>query len=136
MKVVHRNNEPLTSEHDGFSRALLLEKKGEPEAAIKVYRQLLNYHPTNAKVFDRLMIIYRKQKEYKKELSTINAAIKAFEEKFSEKATVHNKKVRMLSRALLKATGLADKKGDSIYLPGELARWKRRKALVQKKIKE
>jgi DNA-binding SARP family transcriptional activator len=121
MKVVHLNKAQPTPD-------LLKEE-------IRALEQTIKYHPTNEKAYSRLMIIYRKQQEYKKELKVINLAIKTFEEMFSRKQPAYNPRIKALSKALAKATGLTDKKGNSLYEKGELAKWKRRKATVMKKLK-
>ena len=121
MKVAHLNKQQ--------------EKENDPAEEIRSLEQTIQYHPTNEKAWNRLMIIYRKQKEYKKELKVITRAIKTFEELFAKKQPVYTKRVKDLSRALAKATGLADKKGNSLYGKGELVKWKRRKLTVLKKLK-
>lgn len=120
MKIIHLNKAAGDLD-DWMEEALSLEK-------------LIKSHPTNERAYKRLMVIYRKQKEYKKELAVINKAIRSFEEKFNRKKPAFNKKVAALSKALLKATGLADKKGNNLYEPGELAKWRKRKVIVSKKI--
>jgi len=122
MKVVHLKKENKIEESDPALEARALE-------------QLLKEHPANEKAYDRLMVLYRKLKEPEKELRTINTAIKIFEEKYVKRQPAFNKKIETLSRALRKATGLADKKGNNLFEPGELARWKKRKALLQSKMK-
>lgn len=93
-------------------------------------------HP-NDKAFNRLMQIYRKLKDPGRELQVINTAIKTFEAKLKERQPSYNKKVTALSKALRKATGLADQKGNNLYEPGELAKWKKRKeTLLKKKLKK
>jgi tetratricopeptide (TPR) repeat protein len=113
-----------------------LEQAGDLGAAAAAWNKMLEYHPLHAKAYDRLMIIYRKQKEYRKEMKVINEAIAAFETSFNKNKPSHSKKVTALSRALLKATGLGDKKGNSIYQPGELTKWKRRKDLLGKRLRK
>jgi len=112
-----------------------LEKEGLLEEAAEGYEKIISEHPLNTRANDRLMIVYRKLKEYKKELQTVERAIHHFEENFKKHQPEYNKKVASLSKALLKATGLADKKGNNIYEPGELMRWKRRRELLLKKLK-
>jgi hypothetical protein len=93
-------------------------------------------HP-NDKAFNRLMQIYRKLKDPGRELQVINTAIKTFETKLKVRQPAYNKKVTALSKALRKATGLADQKGNNLYEPGELAKWKKRKeTLLKKKLKK
>ena len=121
MKVVHLNKEP--------------EKGEDHQSAIKELEQVVKAHPTNEKAWNRLMILYRKTGELIKELNTIDTAVKIFEEVFNKNRPVYNKKIASLSKALSKAMGLSDKKGNSLYEMGELAKWKRRKQTVLKKLK-
>src|SRR5689334_2820817 len=112
-----------------------LEKEGLLEEAAEGYEKIISEHPLNLRANDRLMIVYRKLKEYKKELQTVERAIDRFEEHYKKHQPIHNKKIATLSKALLKATGLADNKGNNIYEPGELMRWKKRRDLLLKKLK-
>lgn len=125
MKVAHLNKESISQEQDWLTQAISFEKNGDFKQAVTAYEKVIHYHPLNSRAYERLMIIYRKLKEYKKELKIINAAIKIFEEAFNKKQQVYNKKVTAISKVLLKATGLADNKGNSIYQLGELTKWKR-----------
>ena len=121
MKVVH-----LDKDKEGTTDL--------PEEAQRLEKTIRS-NPGNEKALNRLMVIYRKLKEPVKELKVINTAIKTFEAKFKERQPVYNKKITTLSKALLKATGLADKKGNNLYEPGDLSKWKKRKALLLRKNK-
>ena len=89
----------------------------------------------NEYAYDRLMIIYRKNKEYKKEKAVIIKAIKAFEQFYkSTSKAPRSKKIILLSKAFMKSTGLADKKGKLLYQKEPLARWNKRKVVVEKKL--
>ncbi len=123
MKLIVNNQDPA-----------FLEREGKLAEAAEGYEKVISEHPLNARAYDRLMIVYRKLKEPEKELKTIETAIRHFEESFKKNQTT-NKRVVSLSRSLLKATGLADKKGNNLYEPGELSRWKKRKDLLLKKLK-
>ena len=121
MKVVHlRKNDPPV----------------DLDESAKKWEKVIREHPTNAGAYDELMKIYRKQKDLKKELRTLNTAIRVFNQTFRKKQPVFDRKVVLISKKLLKATGLADKKGENIYQLGELARWKKRKTLVEKRLKK
>jgi|GEM_PF-5196490 len=98
------------------------------------YQNILKNHPHNQKAYDRLMILYRQQKDHKKELQIINTAIKIFEKLYTP---VKNKgrKVNTISNQLNRALGLVDKKGKALYEQEPLARWKKRREVVLKKIK-
>ena len=110
-------------------------EKQDKEEAIKEYKKIAAAYPTNEKVYDRLMILYRQLKMPKEELLWINKAIRTFEEKFKTASTKHSAKVASISKSLIRSMGLADKKGRSYYLPQPIARWARRKELLEKKQK-
>jgi tetratricopeptide (TPR) repeat protein len=132
MKIIHLNKE---LKNDSFETAGSLEQDGKYEEAAAVYQKLIKANPLLEKGYDRLMIIYRKLKEPKAELEIINKGISAFE-KLYKRPREFNKKVISISKALQKATGLADKKGNSIYDPQPLDRWKKRRRVVEKLLKK
>ena len=114
-----------------------LKKENTPEdgpVEIKQLEEIIKNYPANQRSYNRLMTLYRKQGNYKKELQTINRAIRTFEALFKKRQPPFNKMVKALSIALSKATGLSDKKGNPIYQMGDLSKWKKRKELVSKKI--
>ena len=92
--------------------------------------------------YDRLMIYYRKQKEYKKELQLINRALKLFGDRLKQqagqvlKAAKSRTAIKRLSAQLSKSAGLTDKKGNLTFLPEPLSRWTKRKKTVEQKIKK
>jgi hypothetical protein len=119
MKVVHLNKDNPAP--------------GLQEEAGKLEKLILR-HPKETGAYNRLMVIYRKTREPRKELNVINKAIKEFEEAFKKKTPGYDKKIIRLSKAIRKMTGLADEKGNNIYQWGELSKWKKRKELVVKKL--
>lgn len=102
---------------------------------IAALEALIKEHPGNEKAHSRLMILYRKKGDPKQELKTINRAIRVFEQLFRKTTPPVPRAVRSLSQAIAKATGLLDPKGNHLYEKGELAKWKRRKEVVLKKVK-
>jgi hypothetical protein len=90
--------------------------------------------------YDRLMIYYRKHKEYKKELSLINKALKIFADHFKKQAdeilavAKSGAAIKRLSAKINKSAGLVDKKGNPHYMPEPILRWLKRKKTVQEKI--
>ena len=120
MKVVHLKKENIQTD--------------DIAAEINQWELILKVHPTNDKAYNRLMILHRKQRNYKEELKTINRAINTFEEFFKKRQPKFSTKIKSLSTALAKALKLSDKKGNSLYLMGDLSKWKKRKELVRKKI--
>jgi len=115
-------------------KAVMHEREGEFPEAVKSYHQFLKLHPLHSETYDKLMRLHRDLKEYEKELAVINKAIREFEAAEKKRQPKYNAKVHSLSKALLKATGLADEKGRNIYQSPELKRWKKRRETVMKKL--
>ena len=110
-------------------------EKEDPAAAIKNYLSILRKEQLNSAVYNRLMIVYRKQKEYQKEAELIKKAIEIYEAYYAKHQPSHSAKVTSLSRALAISTGLADRKGKGLYNPEPIATWKKRLFNLKKKLK-
>ncbi len=121
--------------NDIREKARWMEENGRLSEAAKLYEKLVKLHPYKEENYGRLMIIYRKQKDYKNELRVINLGIKNFQEYYAPSLTGKNNQVIKLSRILSKMVGLTDKKGNNLIEPGPIENWKKRKGLVLKKIK-
>ena len=135
MKITQKNHVPGATTGDLLAKAKDLEAAGKFNEAGDVYQKIIKKNPAKEHAYDRLMIIYRKNAEYKKEKEVIDAGIKAFEQFYKTTSRVPaKKKVASLSRQLLKATGLADKKGNPTYEREPLGRWKKRKKTLEKKL--
>jgi len=130
MKLVHKSSETAV---ETLEKARAAEKEGDLKSAANYYEKVRKVYPTDQNIYNRLMIIYRKLKEYKKELSIINAGIKNFTGLYNSHKT-SNKKIASLSRALLKSTGLVNKKGESVYEQEPIGKWKKRREVVLGKI--
>ena len=111
-------------------------EKSDPSLAIELYHQILKTDPLQTHAYDRLMIIYRKEKNYKKELSIINSGIKTYEKFYKDQLGKPSKKISEISQKLNKAFHLIDKKGKSFYEPEPISRWQKRKQTVEKKTKK
>ncbi len=98
------------------------------------YEEAIKNNPLAEKAYDRLMIIYRKEKDYKNELKLINSGIKFFEDFYKSKKS-RSKKIADISNKLNRSFGFIDKKGNSLNDPEPIARWKKRKIAVEKRIK-
>ena len=105
------------------------EEKEDAPLAIKDYESAIEANPLLEKAYDRLMILYRKEKDYKNELRTINTGIKAFESFYKSRKS-GSKKIAEISKKLNRSFGFTDKKGNAVYDPEPIARWKKRKALL------
>jgi len=114
----------------------------QPEDDITLYEQQTKKGVIDPFPYDRLMIHYRKQKEYKKELDLLNHALRVFGDqlKKQEGQLLKNAKsrtaIKKLSDKISKSSGLTDKKGNPNYLPEPLAHWTKRKQTVQRKLKK
>lgn len=111
-----------------------LEQDGDEVKAIVIYTGMLKKQPLNAYIYDRLMIVYRKQKQYKKELSTVTAAIEKFTKVLRPAGNSQSKKIAALSKSILHAVGLTDKKGKPVYSPQPIARWENRLRVIRQKL--
>ncbi|HEX8279344.1 MAG TPA: hypothetical protein VF540_11640 [Segetibacter sp.] len=102
------------------------EATQERERAAELYEQVIKESPVNEYAYDRLMMLYRKSKQYKDEMRIINAGIKAYENFYKTKSKhSRSRKVAEMSNAFLKSTGLADKKGNHLYDPEPMGKCKR-----------
>ena len=119
---------------DWLQVAIHHEREGEFPKAVAAYHKHLKLHPHDVDIYNKLMRIHRDLKEYEKELKVINQAIKVFEKRQKDLKPAYNKSVTTISKKLLKATGLADEKGNNVYQSPELVRWKKRKATVMKRL--
>ncbi len=136
MKAIQKSHVPGGTTIELLAKAKDLEAGGKLNNAEDIYQKVIKKNPTNEYAYDRLMIIYRKNAEYKKEKEVIDAGIKAFELFYKTASRVPaKKKVTSLSQQLLKATGLADKKGNLIFEREPLGRWKKRRKTVEKKLR-
>jgi tetratricopeptide (TPR) repeat protein len=137
MKVAHLNKNEVSNRDEWLAEAQEQEAGGHLEMAARIYEKIIRKAPLTEPAYNRLLIIYRKLKEYKKELAVINTGIKAFEAMFyKSRVPAGNNKVTRLSRSLMKSVGLTDKKGKTLYEPDPIARWRKRKAIVEKRLKK
>jgi tetratricopeptide (TPR) repeat protein len=120
--------------HQLYEKPDALQEKEDPAAAVKTYEAILKKDDLNINAYNRLMIVYRKLKEYKKEATLIRKAITAYEAFYKKHQPSHSKKVISLSKALAKSTGLTGRAGKALYDPEPIAGWKKRLENLKKKI--
>jgi tetratricopeptide (TPR) repeat protein len=118
-----------------MAEAAAAEAAKDNVKAIELYSKAIKADELNAYAYDRLMKIYRQLKDYKKELATINKGIRTYEQFYRSGSKTRSKKVNEISNKLNRSFGLTDKKGNSLYDPEPIARWKKRKITVEKKLK-
>lgn len=118
------------------------EKMGDIDAAIQVYEEniSLGYPATHS--FDRLMILYRKNKEYAKEIKVIKKAISVFtkeNKKRARRAIKENPELSFyINEALIKCEKVMGPDGRFYaFVPYEVNKYKDRleKAIQLKKKK-
>ena len=115
-----------------ITEAKAAEDSGETESAVEFYEQALQQDKLNEYAYNRLMIIYRKSKDKKKELQIINSAIKAYKDFYASKKRA-SKNITEISNKLNKSFGFTDKKGNTLYTPEPISTWQKRKELLEKK---
>jgi tetratricopeptide (TPR) repeat protein len=128
----------VKSLHELLSEAKQAEQNEDISEATKLYERAIKQAPTDERAYNRLMIIYRKEKEYDAELKVIDKGIDAFTKLYqskTKKVVGNDKEAVRLSNALIKSLGLKDKKGNDLIEHEPIATWKRRRAVVLKKIK-
>lgn len=126
------------SKNELLKEARLQELEGKTEDAIKSYSQVIRKDPLQSGAYNRLMILYRKLKDYKKELAVIKQAIGAYEKDIKDDQQTWkkaNRKSARLSLSLAKSMGLLNDKGLPVYEDPQILAWRKRQETVQKKIK-
>lgn len=118
-----------------ITEAKAAEDSGKHETAVGFYEQALQIDHLNEYAYNRLMIIYRKLKDKKKELQIINTAIKAYKKFYASKKYA-TKSIAAISDKLNRSFGLTDKKGIVLYTPEPIATWQKRKELLEKRKKK
>jgi tetratricopeptide (TPR) repeat protein len=115
------------------------ETEEQLDKAIKLYEQNINEDFADEFAFDRLMIIYRKQKEYEKESRVIDRGIEIFQRHMNEHLKhslgqrIDEKTLERLSKAIIKKTGADEKE---LHYPDPVSRWMKRKMMLEKKLEK
>ena len=123
-----------------FTTGRQAEAGGQPDLAIRLYEKEIAANCKNLLPYQRLLVLYRRQKKYKQELAVLTKGIHCLEEQLAEhKDTLFSKKpqrnkIMRLSKALAQKIGLLDKKGKELLPPQPLEKWIHREKLVRKKM--
>src|SRR6185369_2249690 len=84
------------------------EEAGDVNKAVRFYEQNIREDYADRFAFERLMIIYRQQKEYKEELRVIKRGIEVFQQSFKDRVKhslarrLSDRKLEQLSNAIIK----------------------------------
>lgn len=119
---------------DLVGTAKYLEKKGALKEAARIYEKLVKKETLKENTYSRLMMIYRKQKDFKNELRVINSGIKTFQDFYMPSAVGKHRAIISLSKKLNVLIGLTDSKGRSLAEAEPIKKWRKRKEVVLKKI--
>ena len=115
-----------------ISEAQALEKKGDPQGAASLYEKLLKQSPKNIRIVQRLMVLFRKLGDVKKETYYIDIAINIHQQKYAINNQL-DKKATTLSNQLNKLLGHTDKKGKAIFVADEILKLELRKSRLLSK---
>lgn len=122
-----------------FTEARELERQGETDKALALYKRVVSYDPLAEAAWQRLMILHRKMKDYAGELKIINLALKTFEDHARQEQKQwlqENRKVARVAKSLAQSLGFMDKKGVMIDDNPVLEKWRQRKEWVTARLKK
>ena len=119
-----------------IKQAKMAEKDGDIEEATALYEKAIKQRPLLEQPYNRLMIIYRKNKKLKEELRVIDKALDLFIGHYEKKKAAFKMpdKVARLSKAILKTISKDGKAFENSY-PQPVQKWLTRKKVVEKKLK-
>jgi len=120
------------------ARAKEAAQQGDAEEAVKYYYRALKNDPADAIAYNRLMVYYRRRKEYRKELQVIQAAIASQQRhalEYQQSWVRRNKKTARTAKALAKSLGLINQKGMPVVETLQLNTWRKRMNMVRKRLK-
>ena len=119
------------------------ELQGNLAKAVKLYEEVIREGYDRTPIpYERLMVIYRKDKKFKDELRIIKKGIKAFSDKDERvkkqnlRGRTNQRKLKELSGLFMQKTGLIDKKGKSAVIPEPIGKWMKRMEVVRGKMGE
>ena len=119
-----------------IKQAKVAEKNGNIEEATALYEKAIKQRPLLEQPYNRLVIIYRKNKKFKEELKVIDKALDVFIRHFEKKKAAFKlpEKVARLSKAILKTLNNNGKPFENSH-PQPVQKWLTRKKSVEKKLK-
>jgi hypothetical protein len=121
------------------ARIIRMKDESSKEEPIEEYIEDIKKGVINPLPYERLMIHYRKNKQFDDELKVIKKGIDVFKKFYSKQQSPRVKKkskIVELSRKISKSAGLLDKKGNDIYLPEPLPRWIKRQSVTEQKLRK
>jgi tetratricopeptide (TPR) repeat protein len=123
-----------TAYRDLREKGIALKAEGRLPEAAEVYQRMFNQDPKDLVTVRQLLILYRKLKEYRKELAVINAVMAAQDSYIREQRdkwlSKHPRAART-GRTLLKQL---EAKGEQVHDDPLMAALKKRKETVMKRL--
>jgi uncharacterized protein YciI len=125
----------VAQDKTSFAAARNLEQAGQLDEAAEAYHRLLQADPTDPNALGRILLVYRRQKESRKELAVIDAALNAYQQR--DKATREawlkaHPKAAGAGKAILKRLGTATV--SAFGANPAVERLLKRKAVVENKL--
>lgn len=120
-----------------IEQGLSLEKEGEFREAVKSYSAAIKRAPTYSAAYNRLMILFRRQKEYKKEIDLIGQALQSYEQEIADERQRWEKDhsgSADISLKLAKSMGLINEKGLPVHEEPQVLAWRKRLETARKKL--
>ncbi len=120
-----------------IEQGLSLEKEGKFKEAIQSYSAAIKRAPTYSAAYNRLMILFRRQKEYNKEIDLINQALQSYEQEIVNDRQQWEKDhsgSADISLKLAKSMGLINEKGLPVHEDPQVLAWRKRLETAQKKL--
>ena len=117
-----------------FQSASKLEKQGDFQGALRLYKQVSSTDPLHVEAWTRQMIILRKLKKIEQELGLLTKAIKSYQEASvtSQREWINANQEKVdRSRNLAQLLGLLNDTGLSAVQADLIFKWKKRKDLLQ-----
>jgi uncharacterized protein YciI len=109
-RMLYCGMEAMKSSKEQLAEGRQLERSGDPEAAAQIYRKLVGRDPRNQDAVNRLLVVYRKLKNYREELAVINQVLAAYQ---AEDKARQEKWVREHSKAAAAGAAIFQKLGGS-----------------------
>ncbi len=120
-----------------IEKGLSLEQEGNYKEAGKSYTAAIRRAPTYPVAYNRLMILFRKQKKYEKEVELISKAIESYQQEMAEDRRQWQKDNTTsadISLKLAKSMGLINEQGLPVYEDPPVATWRKRLEVARKKL--
>lgn len=125
--------------NDLMAQAREQEQQGNLAEAAALYEKIVAKDALNEQAVNRLLIMYRKLKQYRKEMQLLNAAIKANMGKVQQQQQAWSKKhpkAARASRSLLRSLVTKTRRDTAMsqYEEAIVSTWRKRKENLSKKL--